>query len=399
MAMSEREDLVTGVLGVWLLAGLFLDGWAHNTRPRLETFVTPWHAVFYSGFLAISAWVVWSVHRRRAPGQRWWHAVPPGYRAAVVGLAVFHISGAGDAAWHSAFGIERNEAALLSPTHLGLYVGAFLTVSAPLRSRWADGRSRGASWAALLSLALTADLTAFILQNFSPVREDIISKAAGRYIAFTHLQPLADRSVEHVEASFILTTVFLFGPLLIAMRRWDLRPSAVALLIGTQCVLMQGLRGFDDPGLALLGVTGGVAVAGVTRWLRPSRRDVARVRAWSALAPVTFWAWFIGGIALHDRGLGFKAEIWGGTLVWTALTGVALTVLLYGQAVPAAVDASPGGRRSGRGRWALLEDGDTDQPVAHVVADLACLGLAGGPRREQRALAGGHDAPHAPPVG
>src|SRR6266536_4204640 len=48
--MNWAEDLVTLVLTAWLIGGLFLDGWAHNTRPQLETFFTPWHAVFYSGF-------------------------------------------------------------------------------------------------------------------------------------------------------------------------------------------------------------------------------------------------------------------------------------------------------------------------------------------------------------
>jgi len=387
MRMSEREDLLTGLLGVWLITGLFLDGWAHNTRPKLETFITPWHAVFYSGFLAMTAWVAWSVHRRRVPGGRWWAAVPPGYRAAVVGLAVFHVSGAGDAAWHSAFGIERNEAALLSPTHLGLYTGAFLAVSAPFRSRWADPRARRATPAAVLSLALTADLTAFILQNFSPVRENIISKATGAFIASTGLQALSDRSTEHVVASFILTTLFLFAPLVVLTRRWDVRPAAVAVLVGSQCVLMQGLRGFADPGLAALGVIGALAAAALTRWLCPSVADLARLRAWAAATPLVFWCCFVGGIALHDHGLGFKAEIWGGTLVWTALTGVAMTLLVYPPPVP-----------SGGGRWALLEDGDADEPLADAVAHLPRVGLAGAPGGEQRPFIGGHDAPHTRPV-
>jgi len=388
MAMSEREDLVTGVLGLWLITGLFLDGWAHNTRPRLETFITPWHAVFYSGFLAMSAWVVWSVHRRRTPGGSWWAAVPPGYRGAVVGLAVFHISGAGDAAWHTAFGIERNEAALLSPTHLGLFLGAFLAVSAPVRSRWADPAQRRPGAATLLSLGLTADLTAFILQNFSPVREDLISKQVGRFITGTGLQALADRSTEHVVAAFALTTVFLFGPLVVVTRRWRLEPGAVAVLIGSQCVLMQGLRGFDDAGLAVLGVVGAVAAAGVTRWLRPASSELARLRVWAASAPLAFWCCVVGGIALHDHGLGFKAEVWGGAIAWTAMTGAAMTLFVYGQPVPSGRDGGP-----------LLEHGHPDEPVPHAVAHLAGRPLAGAPRGEQRTVLGRHDAPDPRPVG
>jgi hypothetical protein len=35
--MGRHEDLITALLGAWLVAGLFVDGWAHNTRPSLGT--------------------------------------------------------------------------------------------------------------------------------------------------------------------------------------------------------------------------------------------------------------------------------------------------------------------------------------------------------------------------
>jgi hypothetical protein len=39
---------------VWFVAGLYLDGWAHNHGKVDNTFFTPWHAVFYSGYVAIA---------------------------------------------------------------------------------------------------------------------------------------------------------------------------------------------------------------------------------------------------------------------------------------------------------------------------------------------------------
>ena len=42
-------DWVMVVLGGWWLGGLYLDGWAHNhLSTTLESFLTPWHAAFYS---------------------------------------------------------------------------------------------------------------------------------------------------------------------------------------------------------------------------------------------------------------------------------------------------------------------------------------------------------------
>ncbi|MGH2943324.1 MAG: hypothetical protein ACRDLN_11200, partial [Solirubrobacteraceae bacterium] len=121
--LTWRGELVTIGLAAWLIGGLFLDGWAHNTRPLLETFFTPWHAVFYSGFAAIATWIGWLAWSRREPGGSWIRALPRGYPAAAAGVLMFSIAGLGDMTWHQAFGIEQGLAALLSPTHLGLFAG------------------------------------------------------------------------------------------------------------------------------------------------------------------------------------------------------------------------------------------------------------------------------------
>src|ERR1700738_519156 len=53
---GSRRGFVWGMggLSIWWLGGLFIDGWAHSNIPQLETFFTPWHAVFYSGYLAVT---------------------------------------------------------------------------------------------------------------------------------------------------------------------------------------------------------------------------------------------------------------------------------------------------------------------------------------------------------
>jgi hypothetical protein len=122
----RRDDLVTAVLSAWLIGGLFMDGWAHNTRTTLESFFTPWHALFYSGFAVSAAWMGWLVWRRRPAVGSWRAAVPAGYGLGLAGVALFLLSGIGDMSWHLALGIERDIAVLLSPTHLGLFLGGFL---------------------------------------------------------------------------------------------------------------------------------------------------------------------------------------------------------------------------------------------------------------------------------
>lgn len=342
--MDRREDMVTGLLATWLIVGLFLDGWAHNTRPVLETFFTPWHAVFYSGFAAVALWVAVSVRHRHVAGACWRAAIPAGYGAAVVGLALFLASGAGDMAWHMAFGIERDEAALLSPTHLGLFSGAFLVVTAPLRSRWADAAlGRSQPWRelgpAILSVGLAGSLTAFILQNFSPIRENLISKAAGQQGNLFHLDFVANRALEHVVASYLLATLFLFGPLLFLVRRWDLPAGVVFVLLASQAALLQALRGFEDTGLVVLALLGALLAEGLARVMRPSPGRLGRLRAFAGLAPAVFWGVVFTGVALHDHGLGYRAEIWGGALVWTSLAMLGLTLLMFPPPLPRRTDA------------------------------------------------------------
>jgi hypothetical protein len=335
--MGWRGDLLTTALSAWLILGLFVDGWAHNTRPRLETFFTPWHALFYSGFAALAAWVWWSVWRRWRPGTSLRTAIPPGYGLAVVGLALFLASGMGDMAWHLAFGIERSIAALLSPSHLGLFLGALLAVTAPLRSAWAapapDGRAGlGRLLPAVLSATLAGVLVAFMFQYLHPIDENVVSLGHRDFL----VQSFDAQQVGYVRelgviagiAGFLVATVTLFGPLVWLARRWRLPAGAALLVLGVQVLLMQAVTGFADAGLAVLGVIGAVAVEGLVLLLRPGGQGQPwRVRAFALAAPAAFWGVYLAGIGLHDGGLGWAPELWGGALVWSSLTLLGLAAL------------------------------------------------------------------------
>ena len=95
-AVTPAENAVTVVVSTWLMVGLFIDGWAHNTRSSLETFFTPWHAVFYSGFTACAAWTAVLIARRLDGRPLSRARIPAGYGLAVVGIGVFAVGGAGD---------------------------------------------------------------------------------------------------------------------------------------------------------------------------------------------------------------------------------------------------------------------------------------------------------------
>src|SRR5262245_28799356 len=48
-AASTALEWMALATAAWLVAGAYLDAWAHTNRSNLETFFTPWHAVLYSG--------------------------------------------------------------------------------------------------------------------------------------------------------------------------------------------------------------------------------------------------------------------------------------------------------------------------------------------------------------
>jgi hypothetical protein len=145
-----REDLVTVVAGTWLVLALFSDGWAHLNVPELEGFFTPWHAALYSGFAVTASWIGVLALRRgsslsailRSPVATL-QQLPAGYRLAAVGVVVFALGGVLDLAWHTLFGVEEGIDALVSPSHLTLFTGGLLLLSAPVRGAWREPGTNG----------------------------------------------------------------------------------------------------------------------------------------------------------------------------------------------------------------------------------------------------------------
>jgi hypothetical protein len=369
--MSWRGDLVTAVLGTWLVGGAFLDGWAHNTRPRLETFFTPWHAVLYSGYAASAVWLCWSMWSPRrwrqlaggaglsggAGGWRnWRYSIPAGYAPALAGAGLFLISGLGDLSWHLAFGVEHDIAALLSPTHLGLFVGGLLMVTAPLRSALADPtltrglgcRTRlGRLLPAVLSASLAGCATAFMFQYLHPAWADLVGRDRGLFLRQTfqagQYHFVYDQNVTVGAAGFVLATVFLFGPLLMLLRRWQPPAGSAMLVLAVQFIAVQGLTGFADAGLVLVGVVGAVVVEVLLAVLRPRPSSGRRLSLLCALAPAAFWGVYVGGIAAFDHGLGWPAELWGGAIVWSGLTLLVLALLAVPPHAPLQAQATAHG--------------------------------------------------------
>ena len=328
---TRRENLLTSLFATWLIVGLFVDGWAHNNLSELETFWTPWHGLFYSGFGATAGWIVWMMRSRMLEGSSLVDAIPPGYRPSIVGLGVFAAGGVGDAIWHTLFGIETDVDALFSPTHILLVVGIMLIVTGPIRSL--SGRfpgrhiPRGEFLPAGISMTLTLLLVSFFtMYSWAPT--------SGIY----QVRFVPNRSGEF-EAVFgvlliLTTTVTVTSAVLWLSSRWRVPFGTFTMMLASIGVLMSGmLDEFAQPWEILPAAAAGLAADLLIRSFDPNPFRTNSWMLFGGAVPLAMWAThFALFAALRD--LGWTAELWGGLPVLGAMVG-ALLAYLIGYAPPA----------------------------------------------------------------
>lgn len=310
---------MTLLLALWTLIGLLVDAFFHSTDPGLESFWTPWHALFYSGFTATAAWIGWLAIKRNTGTGNWLDWAPRGYRTAMIGVVLFAIGGVGDAIWHSVFGVETSTDALLSPTHLFLFAGLLMILSAPLRSSWlGDGPSAPTMRqfiVPLSSLVFTSTLVAFMLSYaWAP------SMTSAMGIPYSAEDSFSELMAERIIMAVIITTLVMFVPLLIAGLRWRLPFGSAALFLTFISIAIA--LGFDEE---LTGVPAALAagiVFDVIARLRPDNPAMVVV------SPMVLWGLLFASVASSERGLGLTPELWGGAIVLSSLALLTFAVAL-----------------------------------------------------------------------
>lgn len=337
---SLRQDAVSVLIGVWLVAALFSDGWAHHNVPELEGFFTPWHGALYSGLAAATGWMAWL---GRAGGVRWYTRLPVGYGWGAVGLAVFAAGGLADMAWHLTFGVEAGIDALLSPSHLVLFIGGLLVLTSVLRSRWSVADT--ASAVSQAALALVTALVAFFLLYVSEFT------AAAPTVAFTRLPEghpdhlAAELPATHGVGAFLVTTAVLVVPLLLVWRRGRSPHGVVVAVVATVSFLSAAVTDLERPFVVgALGATGGAVLAELLiarlerrAWRRPELRL-------PVLAAVTMAAVWVGHMAFLASfvGLAWPPELWSGVVVLSVMVAAGLGALSRAGQVPPAPDLQRG---------------------------------------------------------
>jgi hypothetical protein len=341
-AGTNGFNWLMAVLSLWLIGGLYLDGWAHTHGKVDQSFFTPWHAVLYSGYLACTvALVMRAATGHRATGA-WRSALPTGYSLSLLGAAIFGLGGIGDFLWHSAFGIETGIEALLSPTHLMLAVGMWLITTGPLRAAWDDPHAAG--WhglaPAILSLAYSLSIFTFFTQTAHPLPNP--EMCAGPFAPSPRYLTEAMGVV-----SMLLQTGILMGHTLFAIRRWRLPFGAFTLVYALNGLAMSVLYdGAVTPErIALLGVlmmaAGGLVADWLNVMLRPTAERRVQLRLFAFITPAAVQSAFFVSVAAISQ-LWWSVHMWAGMILLVGLVGLAMSYLLVPARLPAPTsNASP----------------------------------------------------------
>jgi hypothetical protein len=338
---DRRDDAVAGLCGVWMISGLFLDGWAHrNQKP--ETFFSPWHGILYSGFIASALWMLYVVRRHQQPGVAWRATMPVGYGFRSAGVGLFGAGAVADLIWHSVFGIEVDIEALLSPSHLLLLSGGLLMAIGPIISTLAREPEQNATWSSMGpiigTIGFITSLMQFFIMYLSPFDNWVFSKdqartalvEGGRWMQ----QTVIIRNVAHI----LLFTVFMVLPTLWLMRNVKLPRGAFLAVWFLPTVLQSLLSSFDAwPRLA-----GSFTAALLAEILWPklfshspanqtANRRVAMLAALLAMMSFVTWIGLFATMRASNT-LAWQAELWFGVPTFAALLS-ALIVLSTGVSV------------------------------------------------------------------
>jgi hypothetical protein len=326
---SRREDLITALLSAWLVIGLFIDGWAHNNLESIETFLTPWHAALYSGYVATAAWMAWLVFRGMRRGLSALAAIPVGYGLGLLGAAIFGAAGIVDLVWHSLLGIEVSIEALLSPPHLVLLTAGLLMATAPLRAAWSSSEPRRISWRlflpTLISLTLATAAVAFFFQYASAF--------LSRYATAPDAESLARLPGGYVTAeasqiigilAILVTNLILLAPLLLTLRRWQPPFGSATLLFTAVGAMMASQHQFEVGVTIVAAFAGGLAADAFILLMPPSRVGLYRLMA--VAVPLILWATYFLVLDL-EFGVAWVTELWSGTIAMAALSGFGLSLL------------------------------------------------------------------------
>jgi hypothetical protein len=268
-------------------------------------------------------------------------------------VTLFLVSGVGDGIWHTVFGVERDLEAALSPTHLGVFVGALLAFTTPLRAAWSSDRlgtapSLRALLPALLSLTFATLLVSFLFFYVSAFRDPASTRPFERWAGqFAGGFPTLAYTRQLGVASVLVTNLLLVAPVLLLLRRWRPPFGSATLLFTAVALLTTATQEFAHGELVAAAAAGGLlADWSIARW-GGGADPVAGHRLVAVVTPLGLWSAYFLVLQLRD-GVAWAAELWTGSILFAGLSGLALSLLMLPPvpaSAPEALQPEPLARR------------------------------------------------------
>jgi len=331
-------DFAIGLCGLWLSAGFLWDSWAH-LHVGVETFFTPYHAIFYAAM--VGATIAFSVaafanYRR---GYRFPDLLPLAYRRSLVGVPVFFLGGVGDLIWHSFFGVENRIEAVTSPTHLIIGFGVVLVMSGPIRSAL-EARSTVLSLRAQLPLLFSlAAIIEFAHLGMSYAFDPSAARmdAPPAEVASSPYYLLDVALVLYKTGTgvmiVILTSLVSMAFALWVASRMRLAFGALTIFFVLGDMMMAAALTNDRPLLfihicmALVAGLGGDIVLLRARTKVLALPSLRVLRRFAVLVPIAYYGTFFA-LTIALEGTWWNWSLVVGTIVWSVLAGFGLTFLM-----------------------------------------------------------------------
>lgn len=300
-------DWINTALICWMYAGLFVDIWGHNHLKvnQLESFFTPSHYVFYSGFSAIVLFYSLIGLRNFLKGYNFNYLLPAGF--SFTHILWFLAGGLFDFFWHSTFGVEKNLDALISPAHVFLGVGTTLILTTPIRSNWSQPKLKQnllTQLPLLISLVIIWTCYSVMTEYAHPIFQPVLSgsffnNAGGKIF------PTQGLGV----ASIFLQTLLMMSIFYINLIRIKFIPGSFTLLISINTGLMSMMASKTmaiDPLFLLGGFLSGIFIDLLYYLLQPSLIRPKAFQIFSFLTPLLYNSFYFFSLYL---GKGFWTSI------------------------------------------------------------------------------------------
>ncbi len=340
--MTVAERGIYSLLVFWLVLGLAVDTRSHRESASIDTFFTGSHALGYAGGTATSVYLLYLVRKYRPiNGSQRRFSVPGGLEAPVAGIGMYLLGGLGDLIWHSALGVEQELKILFSPTHLMLMSAMLMLALGPIRTAWASDEPAAPQWTGLRTMwpqMIAAGCIAAVLNIFltyaSPYEQPIFTAE----IPFLFQQFAQFLQISSTMAVYAHTLAF-FGIMLLLARRWVLPFGAFTLTLAVPAISMFIYFDWEYRRAITALLLGAVAcdllnaLLGVVVGSGNRQQARIRFRVFAFLAPVLFWSVYLL-VTKEGRPITWSAEQWTGTIVWSGILGLGLSVLLLPPRTP-----------------------------------------------------------------